>query len=186
MRGWIVLSDYPHFYRYARLADLDRRPFCIALDGEQTDGCALAAPEFHHRIHDWYKRVIERCKDTAASLPIAAHNPHWPMTYRPRDNPWFYSLLFLIVVGRSVCAAHWHCRSVHELGFEGKTVMKWPSGMPSGTIERTRLSDGSPMVVGSSSAIGDALVGRQQCTGLQVAACWRMIYAQLNGICFTE
>ncbi|KAI9777789.1 MAG: hypothetical protein M1839_008584 [Geoglossum umbratile] len=170
----------------------------IAIDDEQPDGCTIVVPGFHHQIHEWHKRLIDRGEDTAGFTTNCS------AAYRAQDRrdwgepvPMPCPALGLrltrpeIIHGstphsyrrrRSLFAWHTGIDNTHtELDLKG--TLSWnnlatchrdleaPSREPSGQAPRYGLPGfrfpGS-IIVGSSSAIGDALVGRRKWTDPQV------------------
>ncbi|KAI9769555.1 MAG: hypothetical protein M1840_004033 [Geoglossum simile] len=170
----------------------------IAIDDEQPDGCTIVVLGFHHHIHDCHKRLIDRGEDTAGfttncsaayraqdrrdwgepvpipcpALGLRLTRPEIihgsaPHSYRRR---------------RSLFAWYTGIDDTHtKLDLKG--TLSWndlatchrdleaPSREPSGQAPRYGLPGlrlpGS-IIIGSSSAIGDALVGRRKWTDPQV------------------
>ncbi|KAI9770494.1 MAG: hypothetical protein M1839_003175 [Geoglossum umbratile] len=170
----------------------------IAIDDEQPDGCTIVVPGFHHHIHEWHKRLIDRGEDTAGFTTNCS------AAYRAQDRrdwgepvPMPCPALGLrltrpeIIHGstphsyrrrRSLFAWHTGIDDTH-IKLDLKGTLSWndlatchrdleaPSREPSGQAPRYGLPGfrfpGS-IIVGSSSAIGDALVGRRKWTDPQV------------------
>ncbi|KAI9781623.1 MAG: hypothetical protein M1839_005840 [Geoglossum umbratile] len=170
----------------------------IAIDDEQPDGCTIVVPGFHHHIHEWHKGLIDRGEDTAgytnncSAAYRAQDRKDWgelvPMPCpalglrltRPEiihgSTPHSYRRR------RSLFAWHTGIDDTHtKLDLKG--TLSWndlatchrdleaPSREPSGQAPRYGLPGfrfpGS-IIVGSSSAIGDALIGRRKWTDPQV------------------
>ncbi|KAH0542465.1 hypothetical protein FGG08_003136 [Glutinoglossum americanum] len=170
----------------------------IALDDEQADGCTVGVPGFHRHIHDWHNRLVERGEDTAgfttncSTAYRAQDRKDWgepiPMPCpalglrltRPEiihgSTPHSYRRR------RSLFAWYTGIDEAH-INLDLKGTLLWndlaachrdleaPSREPSGQAPRYGLPGfrfpGS-VIVGPSSAIGDALVGRRKWTDPQV------------------